>query len=112
MNTSPTTPKFRDPLRLDSMAKGAMRREAMNYPVQGASADIAKLALGYIREELEGLDARLINCIHDEFVLECRQDLAEEVAEKTKVAMKRAGEALLEKVPVEVEVAISREWRK
>ncbi|HZY56901.1 MAG TPA: DNA polymerase, partial [Rubrobacteraceae bacterium] len=104
--------KFGDPSRLDSMARGAMRREAMNYPVQGTSADIAKLALGYIREELEGLDARLINCIHDEFVVECRQDLAEEVAEKTKAAMERAGAELLEKVPVEVEVAISREWRK
>jgi DNA polymerase-1 len=104
--------KFRDPSGLDSMARGAMRREAMNYPVQGTSADIAKLALGYIREELEGLDARLINCIHDEFVVECRQDLAEEVAEKTKAAMERAGAELLEKVPVEVEVAVSREWRK
>ncbi len=104
--------KFGDPSRLDSMARGAMRREAMNYPVQGTSADIAKLALGYIREELEGLDARLINCIHDEFVVECRQDLAEEVAEKTKAAMERAGAELLEKVPVEVEVGISREWRK
>ena len=104
--------KFRDPLRLDSMAKGAMRREAMNYPIQGTSADIAKLALGYIREELEGLDAWLINCIHDEFVVECRQDLAEEVAEKTKAAMERAGTVLLEKVPVEVEIAISHEWRK
>ena len=104
--------KFRDPLRLDSMAKGAMRREAMNYPIQGTSADIAKLALGYIREELEGLDAWLINCIHDEFVVECPQDLAEEVAEKTKAAMERAGTVLLEKVPVEVEIAISHEWRK
>ncbi|MBV9455685.1 MAG: bifunctional 3'-5' exonuclease/DNA polymerase [Rubrobacter sp.] len=104
--------KFGDPSTLDSMAKGAMRREAMNYPIQGTSADIAKLALGYIREELEGLDARLINCIHDEFVVECRQDLAKEVAAKTKAAMKMAGTVLLEKVPVEVEVEVSPEWRK
>jgi DNA polymerase-1 len=104
--------KFRDPSRLNSMAKGAMRREAMNYPIQGTSADIAKLALGYIREELEGLDVQLINCIHDEFVAECRQDLAEEVAEKTKAAMKRAGGVLLKNVPVEVEAAVSPEWRK
>ncbi|MDQ3942057.1 MAG: bifunctional 3'-5' exonuclease/DNA polymerase, partial [Actinomycetota bacterium] len=33
---------------LDSLDKGALRREAMNYPVQGAASDIAKLALGYI----------------------------------------------------------------
>src|SRR5215212_8143595 len=92
--------------------RGAMRREAMNYPIQGASADIAKLALGYVREELEGLDARLINCIHDEFVVECAQEISEEVSERTRAAMIRAGEEILNKVPVDAEVVVSREWRK
>jgi DNA polymerase-1 len=98
-----------DPIADD---RGAMRREAMNFPIQAASADIAKLALIYIREELQGLDARLINSIHDEFVIECAQDQAEEVSERTQAAMVRAGEDILEKVPVEVEATISREWRK
>src|SRR5829696_6080657 len=92
--------------------RGAMRREAMNYPIQGASADIAKLALSYIRRELKDTDARLINSIHDEFVVECAEELAPEVSEKTRQAMTRAGEKLLKKVPVEVEVEVSREWRK
>jgi DNA polymerase-1 len=104
--------KFGDTSRLGSMERGALRREAMNYPVQGASADIAKVALAYVRRELRGLDARLINCIHDEFVVECAEGIATEVSEKMKRAMIQAGEKLLEKVPVEVEVAISREWRK
>ncbi|MDQ3841533.1 MAG: bifunctional 3'-5' exonuclease/DNA polymerase [Actinomycetota bacterium] len=104
--------KFGDTSNSGSAEKGAMRREAMNFPIQGASADIAKLALAYVREELEGLDARLINCIHDEFVVECAKEIAPKVAECAKVAMNRAGEEILEKVPVEVEVAISREWRK
>jgi DNA polymerase I-like protein with 3'-5' exonuclease and polymerase domains len=97
---------------LDTRDKGAMRREAMNYPIQGSSADIAKLALAYVREDLEGLDARLINSIHDEFVVECAEGIAPEVAEKMKEAMNRAGAAILKKVPTEVEVAISPEWRK
>src|SRR5215208_1002160 len=92
--------------------RGAMRREAMNYPIQGAASDIAKLALVYIRRELNGTDARLINTIHDEFVVECAEELAPEVSEKTGQAMTMAGEKLLKKVPVEVEVEISREWRK
>jgi DNA polymerase-1 len=89
-----------------------MRREAMNYPIQGAASDIAKLALVYVREELEGLDAHLINCIHDEFVIECAEEQATEVSEETQAAMVRAGEDILEKVPVEVETVVSREWRK
>ena len=80
--------------------------------VHNSSADIAKLALVYVREELKGLDARLVNCIHDEFVVECREPIAGEVGERTSAAMTRAGAAILKKVPTEVEVAISREWRK
>src|SRR5215211_3723723 len=89
--------------------RGAMRREAMNFPIQGAASDIAKLALIYVREDLEGLDARLINSIHDEFVIECAEELATEVSEKTQAAMVRAGEDVLEKVPVEVETFVAHE---
>jgi DNA polymerase I-like protein with 3'-5' exonuclease and polymerase domains len=92
--------------------RGALRREAMNFPIQGCSADIAKLALGHVREELKDLDARLINCIHDEFVVECREEISEEVSERTKAAMIQAGEEILNRVPVDVEVVVSPEWRK
>ena len=88
------------------------RFSANGIVVHNSSADIAKLALVYVREDLEGLDARLINSIHDEFVVECAEERAEEVSEKTQAAMVRAGEDILEKVPVEVEATISREWRK
>lgn len=88
------------------------RFAANGIVVHNSSADIAKLALVYVREELEGLDADLINCVHDEFVVECAEEAAPEVAERTKAAMLRAGEEILEKVPVEVEVVTSPEWRK
>jgi DNA polymerase I len=104
--------KFGDTSGLGSAERGALRREAMNFPIQGTSADIAKLALGYVRRQLLDLDARLINCIHDEFVVECARDVAPDVSERMKKAMVLAGERLLKKVPVEVEVAISPEWTK
>ncbi|HEV3477321.1 MAG TPA: DNA polymerase, partial [Rubrobacteraceae bacterium] len=89
------------------------RRFAANGVVtHNTSADIAKLALGYIRQELEGLDASLINCIHDEFVVECAQNVASEVSARMEGAMFRAGARLLKMVPVEVEVTDSREWTK
>ncbi|CAA9503834.1 MAG: PolA [uncultured Rubrobacteraceae bacterium] len=88
------------------------RFAANGVVTHNSSADIAKLALAYMRRDLEGLDARLVNSIHDEFVVECREDLADEVSEKMRGAMTRAGERILEKVPVEVEVTVSREWTK
>jgi DNA polymerase-1 len=65
-----------------------------------------------MRRELDGMDARLINSIHDEFVGECAEGLAEEVSGKMEKAMKDAGAKLLKQVPVEVEVVVSREWMK
>ncbi|MDN5696713.1 MAG: bifunctional 3'-5' exonuclease/DNA polymerase [Rubrobacter sp.] len=104
--------KFGDVSSLDRERKSALRREAMNFPIQGSSADIAKLALIYIGHELQDLDARLINTIHDEFVIECREEIAEEVSSRVCEAMTRAGAVLLKKVPAEVEATISHEWRK
>ena len=84
----------------------------MNYPLQAVASDISKLTLGYVREELEGLEAQLINSIHDEFVVECAEGVALAVSERAKRARIRAGEDILEKVPVDVEVAIYREWQQ
>ncbi len=88
------------------------RFAANGIVTHNSSADIAKLALGYVREGLEGLDARLINSIHDEFVVECAEEVSGEVSERTRAAMIRAGEEILTKVPVDVEVVVSHEWRK
>src|SRR5918997_3605407 len=104
--------KFGNTSGLSSVERGALRREGINFVVEGAAADIAKLALGYMRQELKDLDAHLINCIHDEFVVECAEGVAPEVSERMKRAMIWAGERLLKKVPVEVEVAVSRDWTK
>ena len=75
------------------------RFAANGIVVYNSSADIAKLALVYVREEVEGLDARLINSIHDEFVIECAEEQATEVSEKTQAAMVRAGRGYPRRCP-------------
>ena len=56
-------------------------RVAMNSPIQGSAADIIKLAMIHIFEKLKqsGLDARLILQVHDELLVECRRDQAQQV---------------------------------
>ncbi len=56
-------------------------RVAMNSPIQGSAADIIKLAMIHISEKLKqsGLDARLILQVHDELLVECRRDQAQQV---------------------------------
>jgi DNA polymerase-1 len=48
-------------------------RVALNMPIQGAAADIIKLAMVRVYDRLkrEGLQARLIMQVHDELIVEC-----------------------------------------
>ena len=56
-------------------------RAAMNSPIQGTAADIIKLAMVKVHEELKkaGLKARLILQVHDELIVEAPKDEADKV---------------------------------
>lgn len=93
---------------------GAIERQGKNTPIQGTSADITKLALVFINKEIKrtGLEAHLIHTVHDEIVTEAAEDVVEEVANLVEKQMIRAGERLLKKVPVKVDMNISNCWEK
>lgn len=93
---------------------GSIERQGKNMPIQGTSADITKYALVYIYKEIndKNLDAHLIHTVHDEIVAEARDDIVEEVADLVEKQMIRAGEKLLKKVPVKVDINISDCWEK
>ena len=56
-------------------------RVALNMPIQGAAADIIKLAMVRVFDRLkeENLQAKLIMQVHDELIVECPEDEAEQV---------------------------------
>ena len=60
-----------------------------NLPVQGACADASMLALAYVDDRLfdAGIDGGPVAWLHDEIVLEVRDDQAERAAEILKQAM-------------------------
>ena len=88
------------------------QRNGKNTPIQGTSADILKRALRLLRVELKGTNAKIVNIIHDEIVVETAGDEAEEVARKVERTMCAAGEEYLKTVPVKVETDIAEEWVK
>ena len=88
------------------------QRNGKNTPIQGTSADILKRALRLLRDELRDTNAKIVNIIHDEIVVETDADEAEETAAKLERVMCAAGEEYLKTVPVKVETEIAEEWVK
>jgi DNA polymerase-1 len=81
----------------------------VNTPVQGGTADGMKHALILIHERLPK-SARIVSTVHDEVVVECREESADECREIITTAMVEAMAALFPEVPVEVEANICTTW--
>ena len=92
-----------------AMLRAFGERVAMNSPIQGSAADVMKLAMLRAEQALRqsGLDARLILQVHDELVVDC----AKEDAEQAAVLLRQAMEGALElTVPLTVELSIGENW--
>ena len=78
-------------------------------PVQGAAADIIKLAMVNVHRKLkeEKLSARLILQVHDELIVECSQEEAERVRELLEREMENAVQL---SVPLTAEAHIGHSW--
>jgi len=85
------------------------QRNGKNTPIQGTSADILKRALKLLKDELRGTNAKVVNIIHDEIVVEADADETDVIAEKVERVMRVAGEEYLKTVPVKVETEIADE---
>ncbi|PAU86773.1 DNA polymerase I [Pseudomonas sp. WN033] len=91
-----------------AMRKGA-ERTAINAPMQGTAADIIKRAMIAVDAWLSEsqLDARMIMQVHDELVLEVREDQVEALSEGLRRHMGAAAEL---DVPLVVEVGVGDNW--
>jgi DNA polymerase-1 len=97
----------------DDLAKKAYaERQAVNHPITGTAADIAKIAMIQVHRAIAGYDARLILQVHDELVIECRDDQVDAVVPLVKVAMEDVrlnGEPVLS-VPLVVDINVADNW--
>ncbi|MBQ4265331.1 MAG: DNA polymerase I [Clostridia bacterium] len=84
-------------------------RAAMNTPVQGAAADIIKIAMNAVRDRLagEGLAARLILQVHDELIVECPQHEQQAVENLLRECMEGAAQL---SVPLVADVHAGHSW--
>lgn len=96
--------------------KGEIERKSLNFPIQGSSADMMKIACLYIFDyildnNLFGI-VKFVNSIHDEAVVECPRDLSEGVQDVVSNSMLRAGKFFCKRIPIQVSSDIEVCWKK
>jgi len=90
-----------------------MRRQGFNHLIQGAGADITKLALVKIHEENPfGDGLRIIMPVHDEIVCEVREDIAEKGRDFIVKCMCDVFQPFLGKIPASASSSIESTWSK
>jgi DNA polymerase I-like protein with 3'-5' exonuclease and polymerase domains len=114
--TSPERIRMRDMIKEYFKIKGAIERKSLNYPIQGTSAEITKIAcIMFYRWILaNGYQMKVLipNLVHDEIVAECPVEMAEEVSPVLKECMVRAGRIYCKRVPLLAEPEATPFWKK
>jgi len=91
------------------MIQAMAQRMAINMPIQGTAADLIKMAMIKIANELGTIsrDSRMLLQVHDELVLEVPNKDIEKVSKKVQNIMEGIYDFGL---PIKVEVSSGRNW--
>ena len=84
-------------------------RVAMNSPIQGTAADIIKIAMVRVHDRLakEGLESKLVLQVHDELLIEAKQDELETVKKLLREEMEGAVKM---RVPLSIDMEEGSNW--
>ena len=100
---------LRNILSQNAVVRSSDERNAINAPIQGSAADIIKIAMINIFNELEKkqLKSKMILQVHDELVFEV---LNEEIEELSNIVKEKMQNAYQLKVPLKVDIGIGKNW--
>ena len=89
------------------MVRKSAERMAVNTPLQGTAADMIKIAMIQIFEQIKDKDIKMLLQVHDELIFEIPKNKVEKYAEKIKEIMENV---IKLRVPVVVDVAQGDNW--
>jgi DNA polymerase-1 len=92
--------------------RGSVERAGKNHPIQGSNACTIKQAMIYVVERIKNYDARLLLTIHDELIVEVREDQAEEVSAIVSQSMVDGFAEFFKTVKMEADALIGDCWLK
>lgn len=90
-----------------------IKRIAANNVIQGTAADILKRAMVKLYDGLRPYEAKLINTIHDEFVVEVPIGSTSQVVGVVSNCMEDAGTEMMgDEIPWSISIAVGGHWKK
>lgn len=102
---------FPDYKTVEFSEKNKIERQVVNARIQWTAADIMKLALNRIYNDLKHLDAKLIITVHDEVIVEVNDAQIEEAESIIRNAMVWVWKKSL-KIPLSIDLKTSKVWKK
>jgi DNA polymerase-1 len=93
----------------NAVVRGFAERNAINAPIQGSSADMIKVAMIQIQQEISkrNLRSKMILQVHDELVFDV---LKQELDEMKELVMKHMKSAMKLAVPLVVDMNTGEDW--
>jgi len=98
----------------DKMELGSIERASKNTPIQGASADMTKLALTYMRDYIRANNApvKLVMTVHDQIDTICKIEYADIWVEAMTGYMEHAAQKVVTNGLLKADTNISKSWEK
>ena len=100
---------IRDINATNAILRKAAERNATNAPIQGTAADLIKIAMVQIHNDIKNthLQSKMILQVHDELVFDV---LKEELPLLKTIVRKRMSEAMPLSVPLDVNISEGKNW--
>jgi len=100
---------LRDINSANAVVRGFAERNAINAPIQGSAADMIKVAMINIHDEImkRNMKSRMILQVHDELVFDV---FKEELEILKPIVKEKMVNAIKMKVPIEVEMGAGENW--
>ena len=92
--------------------KGSVERAGKNAVIQGSCADAIKQAMIYVIDRIKNYDAKLLLTVHDEVIVEVREDQAKEAASIVSQSLVDGFAEFFHVVKMEADALIGDCWLK
>ncbi len=92
--------------------KGRVERAGKNHPIQGSNADTIKQSMIFVVERIKSYDARLLLTVHDEVIVEAKEEQAEEVSKIVAQCLVDGFGEFFSNIKMEADALIGDRWLK